>query len=537
MLERRDPALDRSINRYWDEVFGGDPAGSAPEPLDPDLAATVRRVHELDTAPPANPVFASRLWEELMHGQGIAGQVSLRPALPLRGATSPPRTPLRSWVRGGSDSRQHMVFAQIATALLIVVTLAAIYFAFFHGDQPAHQPATPPPPTAIPAPTVAPAAGDWPMFLGDAARSNVASAGPVARPGEHWRVQAGGPCDSAPLVVGGVVYAACGDGVLYALDAATGAERWRFTVADPLLRLAAASGLVYVGGGDTLYAVDIATHQERWRAALAVITRPVIDDGLLVAGTTDGYLVGVDAVTGQERWRYQVASTGIIFHPALADGIVYAGSDGGGLVAVDTATGMLRWRAEIGRVEAATARLADGVVYFSVNTDDGIRLRAFDAETGDVLWTSDTEMGSPTVSGGLGFAGGDGILYAIDIAAAAVRWQFPIANPIRDVYVAGELGYVFSEGDRLLYAFETATGRERWRYGLADSVRGGFSISGGVIYLNTAFGGIIALGETGGTPTPDGAGTVAASPTSIPATPSSPVTSAASPEAAATPTP
>jgi outer membrane protein assembly factor BamB len=540
MREQRDPRLDLTLDRYWDGVFGGDPAGSAPEPLDPELAATVRRVHELDTAPPANPVFASRLWEELMHAHGIAGEVSLRSPSPPAGRLAQARPPTRPQPIDLPQSRRRWVLAQFATALLLVVTLAAIYFAFFQGNQPANQPATPLPGTPIPAPTTVPAAGDWSMFLRDAARSNVADAGPVVQPSQLWRVQAGGPCDTAPVVVGDVVYVACGDGVLYALDAATGAERWRFTVSKALVKLAAVAGLVYVvDGGGTLYAIDASTGQERWRAALAVGREPVVDDGLLVVGTAGDALVGLDATTGQERWRFAPENMGGIHNPALARGVVYVGFGTGWLVAVDAATGGLRWRAEveIGPLShAGTARVADGVVYLGDTSEAG-RLHAFDAETGAVLWTSDRTMGDPTVSGGLGFTGGVDTLYAVDVTTGAVHWQVSVAGSSRGIIVAGELVYIFSEGDRILYALETATGQERWRYDLGEGISGSFSIAGGVIYVGTGFGGIVALGETPGTPTPNGAAVVAASPVGTPATPSLPVAMIASPEAAATPEP
>src|SRR5262245_10162721 len=69
--------------------------------------------------------------------------------------------------------------------------------------------------------------GGWTNWKGDAGRTGVADAGPTGEPVQVWRVQADGPCNPSPVVEEGVVYAPCG-GTLYALDAATGAERWRF---------------------------------------------------------------------------------------------------------------------------------------------------------------------------------------------------------------------------------------------------------------------------------------------------------------------
>ena len=71
-----------------------------------------------------------------------------------------------------------------------------------------------------------------------------------------------GSCNPPPAVVAGVVYAACDDGVLYALVAATGSERWRFE-GSGLGDVTAVGSLVYVNDADVLRALDAATGQER----------------------------------------------------------------------------------------------------------------------------------------------------------------------------------------------------------------------------------------------------------------------------------
>ena len=80
-------------------------------------------------------------------------------------------------------------------------------------------------------PDVSPAAtgADVPMYRANPARSGeMPGPGPEGQPVERWRVQAAGSATRSPAVAGGVVYAGSGDGTLSALDAATGAERWRF---------------------------------------------------------------------------------------------------------------------------------------------------------------------------------------------------------------------------------------------------------------------------------------------------------------------
>ena len=81
--------------------------------------------------------------------------------------------------------------------------------------------------TASTSPTMEELSAGWTNWRGDAGRTGVADAGPTGEPVQLWRVSADGTCTPPPAVVGGVVYAPCMV-VLYALDASTGTERWRF---------------------------------------------------------------------------------------------------------------------------------------------------------------------------------------------------------------------------------------------------------------------------------------------------------------------
>jgi sugar lactone lactonase YvrE len=534
MPDRRDLPLDLTLDRFWDETFGGDPAGSDLETLDPGLAATVRRVHALNTAPPADPVFASRLWEDLMHAQGIAGPISLRPTPPPAGPTAHARpAPRPRPLFGAPDSRRRWTFAQFATALLLVVTLAAIYFAFFNGNQNAHQPVTPVPTVPVPAPTPAPATGDWPMVLGDPAHTNIADAGPTGQPVRLWQFQAGGSCEASEAVVGGIVYAPCGDGVLYALDATTGAERWRFTAANPFATgIAVVDGLAYVvDNTGILYAVDTTTKQERWHAAVSAGAPPVVDGGLLAMGTTDGFLVELDVATGQERWRYRADTSGAAHTPAIANGIVYASTDTAGLVAVDAATGQLRWHGDVGTDSVGTVRVVNGVAYVGAGSDPG-HLRAFDAVTGKLLWTTDAVMGGPTISDGVGYSGSpQGTVFAVDVATGAILWQVQLGTPTRGMVLANGVVYVQSDSDFAIYALDTATGRQLWRYVLGENVHNVITMSHGVLYVATDFGHVDAVGGT------DQGAVPAASPgaSPVPVTPETTPASLASPSASTNP--
>src|SRR6476619_5837278 len=75
----------------------------------------------------------------------------------------------------------------------------------------------------------APAARAEPMFKGGPALSGThAAPSPFAWRGIRFAFRAGAPIRSTPARAGGLLYFGSSDGVLHALDEASGAERWRF---------------------------------------------------------------------------------------------------------------------------------------------------------------------------------------------------------------------------------------------------------------------------------------------------------------------
>src|SRR5947209_12231225 len=108
---------------------------------------------------------------------------------------------------------------------------------------------------------------------------------------------------SSPTVADGVVYVGSDDGYLYAIDAQTGAQRWRFKTGDVVYSSpAVAAGTVYVGSHDGhLYAVDGATGTEKWsfKTGYRVYSSPAVADGKVYFGSADSCFCAVDATIGQ----------------------------------------------------------------------------------------------------------------------------------------------------------------------------------------------------------------------------------------------
>ena len=180
--------------------------------------------------------------------------------------------------------------------------------------------------------TLARAAGsDWPTYLHDPQRSSASSDTTLspANAGQltlGWAFKTGGPIAASPTVVGGTVYVGSWDGYEYALDAATGTQKWKTflgqTTAPCYPQLAGVTssadvenGVVYVGGGDSnWYALDAATGNVLWKVFVGDNTKgwynwasPLIYNGFAYIGIASvgdcplvpGQLLKVDLQTHQ----------------------------------------------------------------------------------------------------------------------------------------------------------------------------------------------------------------------------------------------
>ena len=154
-----------------------------------------------------------------------------------------------------------------------------------------------------------------------------------------------------PVVRDGAVYAGSASHHVYAIDAATGRERWRFAAGDRIIAPpTVVDGAVYVrSGGDDrgLYALDTVAGTLRWRSpAGGGAHGPLVVGDVVVVGV-ERALAALDAATGQERWRYSVKRTATVRSQASVDGVLYvslfdddvAAEEEGEILAIDLAAG------------------------------------------------------------------------------------------------------------------------------------------------------------------------------------------------------
>jgi quinohemoprotein ethanol dehydrogenase len=180
--------------------------------------------------------------------------------------------------------------------------------------------------------------GDWPSYGLNLAETrysplNQINASNVSRLGLQWSYDVGpggGFQEATPLVWNDTLYSITNWSIVFAVDAATGKERWRF---DPEINQAAL----------------------RPRICCGVVNRGVaIYQGRIIAPLIDGRLIALDAETGKPVWESRVAypqeNYTITMAPRIAKGKVIIGVAGseypvrGFFAAYDANNGQFAWR-------------------------------------------------------------------------------------------------------------------------------------------------------------------------------------------------
>ena len=185
--------------------------------------------------------------------------------------------------------------------------------------------------------------------------------------------------NSSPAVTGGLVFFGSLDGNFYAVETASGKVKWQFQTGgerrftapgihgamprtermpDPfdvfLSSPAVEGGVVYFGSGDhNVFALDAQTGALKWKFATADVVHasPAVSGGVVYIGSWDRHLYALDAQTGAMLWKFQTGDDTVIYNQigiassaAVAGGTVFFGCRDGHFYAVDAKTSELRWK-------------------------------------------------------------------------------------------------------------------------------------------------------------------------------------------------
>ena len=173
-------------------------------------------------------------------------------------------------------------------------------------------------------------------------------------------IGSGGGYGFAPERVGDTVYAATPSGAVAALDAASGAVRWRID-AGPLSAGVGSDGqVVAVATQSGVVIAYDAQGQERWRsqAASAVSVPPAVGNGIVAVRTTDYRIQAFDAATGKLRWNVQRPGPALALRTSIrmlaVPNLLIAGMPNGRLMVIDAESGAVRWEGTVSTSRGAS---------------------------------------------------------------------------------------------------------------------------------------------------------------------------------------
>ena len=363
--------------------------------------------------------------------------------------------------------------------------------------------ASPPPadPEPPPTPEVTSDRRCWRSFGGDPQRSLARPDIRLGLPAKPWiwtRTVAS-YIEYPPSYCDGMLYVNTYEGDTLAIDAETGAIRWRNTVGTEKPSTPAIDGprLIVSSKDGAVRGLARTTGRVLWTVQTGgkVESSPVVVDGLAYFGSTDGRLFAIHSDTGRVKWAYDTGGR-INASPSLfgaracistyagsvvcvrkdtgdeiwttyvrrdtfrdesfyaspsTDGArIYTVSRSGTVVALDASNGRVVWTDEVGGLGYTTPAVADGRVY--VGGFDGI-VRSLQATTGDEIWRTRQVpgriLGAPVVIGDyVFFSVLEKRTYAARISDGQIVWRLPMGR--YSPGIATERTYFFSLNGRLL---------------------------------------------------------------------------------------
>lgn len=374
-------------------------------------------------------------------------------------------------------------------------------------------------PTSTPSPTPTPPDVVWPLFQYDARNTgnNPGTNGPERSAGAVWGHLDGDEYRTTPVVTESEVFVADeGAGVVRSLDAFTGEELWSTDIPTRDARMTLEGRTLYVPTqvtGAELQAIDAGTGEQKWSVALASGGNGVVVAGGSVYVSTAGGVSKVSLLSETVSWEYDGVTLLDTTIAVEGDSVFAAGSQNGKVVKLSIASGSPSWSSNL----AGGATGAPTIVGNKVLVPFDDRTVALRTDSGREVWSTGMGTGSSVAvddSTAYGVTG-DGVVFALDHANGAKRWQTSVtAGSASPVLVGGVLFVVGTDGT--VAGLNPRDGSTIWSTSVPGAIRANPAVYDNDLYVADLAGQVAKLsaGASGGydTPTP----TPTDSPTSTP---------------------
>ena len=276
----------------------------------------------------------------------------------------------------------------------------------------------------------------------------------------------------------GVIFAIDPDGQVSAYKGKEQLWKSKITKQELTAGVEAAEGIVVVGNRKgQLFALDQATGSQKWSAKLsgAILSPSLIQSGRVITIANDGTVFAHDAVTGQQVWAYKLPNVQFSLRgqPApvrLDDRTILVASANAYVYGLDVISGVPRFQRRVaiseGRsdIQRLIDIVGDPVVagQYLVTTSFQGQVTVTDLATQRVVWSEDaSSTNRPEVSGDKVFVSTvDGKLNAYSLSTGQLAWQNEellnrqLSNPV----MLGQ-SLVVGDMDGVIHLLDPASGK------------------------------------------------------------------------------
>lgn len=260
----------------------------------------------------------------------------------------------------------------------------------------------------------------------------------------------------------GIVVVGNKKGQLFALDQATGEQKWTAQLSGAILSasLIQSGRVITITNDDTVYAHDLATGQQVWtynlpnvQFSLRGIATPVaLDPRTVLIASSNAYIYALDIISGVPRMQRRVAvSEGrsdiqrlndLDGDPVVAGQFLVTTSYQGQVTVMDLASQQVVWSEDASSIQRP--EVFNNTVY--VAQADG-KITAYSLTTGEQLWQNDSllnrQLSNPVILGQDLVVGDlDGVLHLIDPATGQLIGRSKTSGEVRTLRVIDNQLYV-----------------------------------------------------------------------------------------------
>jgi len=298
----------------------------------------------------------------------------------------------------------------------------------------------------------------------------------------RWTFETEGAVHATPLYHDDTVYVGSEGGRVYALDAATGEEVWRYDTGNPVAAGMGGKGALVIDDG-TLYAVsgenaglhgrDYAVHaidaargEREWTAAPKDIDTKWfsllgIADGAVHVGTSNDALgdsgdptFALDAASGETLWT---VATGDVSAAAFGDGTAFVAAQSTLYALGDD--GENRWTYDTPGFGILPPAFDGRNVYSGTTEHDQSYAVALDPESGEGRWRVDDWTVTSFRHEDAVYVGGEHVISVTP--ESEENWRYTKGGRITQAPITDEM--LFGSSSHGVFALRTADGSEQWR--------------------------------------------------------------------------